>query len=52
MIAGCRITQWNTVRLHRRGRAYVISRNLEPIGTYERLEKALDAFERVTNGAS
>jgi hypothetical protein len=51
LIAGARITQWNVIRLHQRGKRYVLTRNNETIGTYEKLDKSIEAFERATSGA-
>jgi hypothetical protein len=52
LVAGARITQWNVVRLIRIKHGYRLSRNhLEELGMFEKLERALDAFERATHGA-
>jgi hypothetical protein len=53
LIAGCRVSQWNVVRLRRVGKQYVVTRNeTEHLGTYEKLERGVDAFERATHGVA
>jgi hypothetical protein len=53
LIAGCRVSQWNVVRLRRIGKQYVVTRNgTDLLGTYERLERGVDAFERATHGVA
>jgi hypothetical protein len=51
LIAGCRLTQWNIVRLRRVAKHYCLSRNDDDVlGRFDKLERAIDAFERVTHG--
>jgi hypothetical protein len=50
LVAGARITQWNVVRLRFAGKTFILARNDDMLGRYDKLEKAIEAFERVTNG--
>lgn len=53
LIAGARVSTFNVVRLHKRGKAYVVSRNVsEILGAFPKLDKAVDVFERATHGAT
>ncbi len=51
IVAGARLTQWNVVRLIRVKHGYHLSRNhTESLGTFDKLEPAITAFERATHG--
>jgi hypothetical protein len=53
IVAAARISQWNVVRLIRTQNGYRLSRNnLENLGHFDKLEKAVDAFERATSGVA
>src|SRR5262245_58178557 len=52
LIAGAHISQWNVVRLRRIGKMYALSRNNSELSRFDRLEKAIDAFERATHGVA
>jgi len=46
LVAGARLTQWNTVRLIYTKQGYRLTKNHDHIATYTNLDKALEAFEK------
>jgi len=51
MVAAARVSTFNVVRLRKTGRLFSLSRNeTEHLGRFDKIEKAIDAFERATHG--
>ena len=50
-MAGARISQWNVVRLRKLAKYFQLTRNDAELGRFDRLDRAIDAFEHASHGA-
>src|SRR5262252_7581341 len=51
LVAGARISQWNVVRLRKLAKYFQLTRNDAELGRFDRLDRAIDAFEHASHGA-